>query len=821
MFEKFSELSKKVIAQSEEIALKMGTQVDTHHILIALLNTHGSLSYEVLKNYNINQEQIQLLLSLSETKLVTNSTVSDDYKDLLTKAMKIAVEHHHIMVDCEHLLLALLGNKKYSAYRLLLKMGVNPEDLKKNIEKLFEELAYLDEIIMDTSGDVLGVKVEGKNQKTKKVRTPALDYFAKDLIKLAKQNKFDPLIGRTTELNSIMQILLRRNKNNPILVGEPGVGKTAIVEGLTQIIAKGKASSEFEKTKIFILDIALLVAGTTYRGQFEERVKKIIEELENIPDSIVFIDEIHTLVGAGSAEGSLDMANILKPVLTRKTFRLIGATTAEEFRRFIEKDVAFERRFQKIDILEPNKIETKKILVGLKSQYEKFHKIKINDDAIDFIIEATDRYLPQKHFPDKAIDVIDQSLAGYKMKLTKKKPDITLQLNNKLEAKHDLIKKAIEDDQFDLAIKLQEEENKIKQEIKMRENQKNKKVIYDGEITIEDCAEIISRHTFIPVEHILSIKDKKISQIDKNLKTQIIGQEEAIDAIAKAIWRSRTGISNPNRPFGSFLFLGPTGVGKTELAKNLAFELYGSKKSIIKLDMSEFMERHSASSLIGAPPGYIGYQDAGRLTESVKRNPYSIVLFDEIEKAHPDIFNILLQILEDGYLTDSTGTQVNFRNTLIILTSNIGMKELTQEAEIGFKQFDSANDFVVDKQYQKIQSGVEKKVKEQFAPEFLNRLDQMIIFKPLGKNEIVKIVNLQLEELKKRISLQGIKLEIYPPAIDFLAQKGFDPEMGARPVRRAISEHLETAIAVALMHSKNQKNNFRVLVKGDKLVLSH
>lgn len=817
MFEKFSELSKKVISRSEEIAISMGAQVDTHHILMALTTTPGTLAYELLRNYQIDQDQLTLALSLQEAKEIKSLKINKDLKSLLTKSMNIAIKHHHIMVDCEHLLLACLSNKNYSSYLLLLKIGVEPETLKKQTEKLFGELAYLDEVIMDASEEALGVRSDTKEHKIKKPKTPALDYFAHDLVKNAKQNKFDPLIGRETELLNIMQVLLRRNKNNPILVGEPGVGKTALVEGLATLIAKNKAGFDFAKTRIFTLDLALLVAGTTYRGQFEDRVKKIIEELESIPDSIIFIDEIHTLVGAGSAEGSLDMANILKPVLTRKNFRLIGATTQEEFRKYIEKDLALERRFQKISVKEPNRFETKRILETLKNQYEKYHHIKIPSDAIDFVIEATARYLPNRYFPDKAIDVIDQAAASVKIKIPKTKrnpePDCFAELEKVIEKK----KKAIEEEKYKIAENHLEKENQLKEQIKKNSQQKNKELKMLGSITINDCARVISRWSNIPIEHILSLSTKKIVFIEKNLNSKIIGQEDAIKSISQAIWRSRSGVANPNRPIGSFLFLGPTGVGKTELAKNLAYELYGSKDSIIKFDMSEFMERHTVSSLIGAPPGYVGYEDAGRLTETIKNKPYSIVLFDEIEKAHSDIFNILLQIMEDGYLTDSKGKKVNFKNTLIILTSNLGMKELTQEASIGFQNFSSARVFTNQENYKNLQNDIIKKVKEKFAPEFLNRLDQIIIFKPLGKREIEKIVSIAIEELTARLTAQNIQLDISTPVIDFLANEGFNPEMGARPIRRVISQYLETPLAEQLLRKKNKEKKFKIIVKKDKL----
>ncbi len=818
MFEKFSELSKKILLTSEEIALSMKSPTDTHHVLLALVSTPGTLAFEILKNYHLNQDQLKLVYSLQEQKLNSKIKIKVDLKDMLVSAVKLAVDYHHITVDCEHILLSILKNKTYSGYKLLQKVGVDPEKIKNQVEKLFKELTYMDEIIMDTGNEVLGLKTLSKNNHFKKLKTPAIDYFTTDLVKVAKSNKLDPLVGRETELNQIMQVLLRRNKNNPLLVGLPGVGKTALVEGLSALVAKNQAGIDFSKTKIYILDLALMVAGTTYRGQFEERLKKLIEELEILKNAIIFIDEIHTLIGTGSAEGSLDMANILKPVLSKKSFRIIGATTQEEYRKYIEKDAAFARRFQKITINEPNKNETFKILHILKNQYEKFHSIKINDEVINYVIEATDRYITDRYFPDKAIDIIDQTAASVRMNSGKKVVDpiydclerLDKSINNKIQA--------ISKNNFILANKYSQQEKTIRREL-FKIGRQDNKINFIGKINIEDCASTISKITNIPFEHILSLTNKQISQIDKNLKQKIIGQDNAIKIVSEAIWRSRTGVSNPNRPIGSFLFLGPTGVGKTELAKNLAFELYGSKESLIKFDMSEFMEKHTFSSLIGAPPGYVGYDDAGRLTEIIRQKPYSVILFDEIEKAHSDIFNLLLQVMEDGYLSDAKGNKINFKHSILIMTSNLGMKELTQEAAIGFAQTSRSKILAEKQNYSDLKNQVMKKVKEYFAPEFLNRLDKIIIFNPLGKREIEKIIELELKELETRLKYQKININISFPVIELLAEKGFDPEMGARPIKRAISDYLETALAKHLIKYPDQKS-VRILRKKDNLFVS-
>lgn len=808
-FDKFSEIAKKVIVRADQIGKDLFSSTSTEHLLLALIQTEGTLAYEVLRQYDVTEEQVKLVLSFKKNqKSKSGSTV--EFKNTLKRALKIAMELKHLNVDSEHLLLAILSDKSALGYILIAKLGIEPRSLKTQIERLFEELAYLDEIIIDSALD----SQQSKLDKTKKrLRTPALDFFCKDLVKQVKAGKIDPIFERENEIEQIMQVLLRKNKNNPLLIGPSGVGKTAIVEGFAGMIAKKQAPSSFQNCKIFGLDLGSLVAGTTYRGQFEERVKKVIDELQSVDNAILFIDEMHTMVGMGSAEGSLDFANILKPILTKKSFRVIGATTEEEFRKFVEKDPALERRFQKININEPSKEQTKKILLQLTPYFARFHNIVIGPEVIDFTIETTDLYLKNRYFPDKAIDAIDQASSSIRLEYDKKRPaqeNLIDTLDQMIEAKNEAVLR----EEYQKALKFLAKENEIKQKIsEQNKSVQNRKIKPIGQINIEAIAEVISRWSSIPREHILAQSTTSIKNLDRLLNRHIIGQKEAISKISKAIWRGRAGISSPERPQGSFLFLGPTGVGKTETVKNLAQELFGSKDSIIKLDMSEFMERHSSARILGAPPGYVGYDDSNKLINQISKNPYSVVLFDEIEKAHPDITHLLLQILEDGYYTDSKGKKINFRHAIIILTSNLGMHEFNEAIKIGFEK----NQEEIPN-YDELKNAAIKKVKEHFAPEFINRLDDIIVFNPLNQKEVRQIVYLEIEKLLQRLNHKKITLYFEDNIIEFLAKKGFDPKFGARPIKRAIIDYLENPLAKAILDNPNQKQ-FRILQKGEHLIV--
>ncbi|MEX1123938.1 MAG: ATP-dependent Clp protease ATP-binding subunit, partial [Patescibacteria group bacterium] len=635
--------------------------------------------------------------------------------------------------------------------------------------------------------------------------------------KLAKDHKLDPVIGRQKEITRMTQILIRRVKNNPVLTGEAGVGKTAIVEGLAQKIAAGDVPTQLADKRVLSLDLALLISGTTYRGQFEERTKRLVDEIIKSGNVILFVDELHTIVGAGAAEGSIDLSNILKPALAKGQLRLIGATTNDEYRKYIEKDPALERRLQRVNVDEPSVEETVAILAGLKTAYEKHHNVIIEQEAIAAAADLSKRYISDRFLPDKAIDLIDEAAAATQLeeKQLKTHNRLTDLEKRRKRAKGEHLKHA-ENLEYEkaaewrvLEFKLIDEIEKLKAKLPKRSKTRA--------ITREDIAKIVSMWTGVPVQALAKTDKIRLTNLEKNLSEFIVGQQQAIKTIASAIRRSSTGVGDPNRPLGSFIFLGPTGVGKTELAKVLAREVYGREEALIKVDMSEFMEKHNVSRLVGAPPGYIGYEDAGKLTESIRRQPYSVVLLDEIEKAHPDVFNMLLQVMEDGYLTDAKGRKVNFKNTILIMTSNIGMSELNRQAAIGFK---TIGDKSTEQRYEEIKSKIQDELKQHFRPEFMNRLDKTIIFRPLGKPEVKEIVRRQIQLLSDRLLPEGIEIQVAPEAVSFLAEKGFDPEFGARPVRRVITEYIEDPLSELLLTGRLSKSApIRVLRKGAKLAL--
>lgn len=791
IFAKFSESARGILISSQQIAESMNSIIGSEHILIALVLNRGTFANEILREYDINLDQIKLILSLhglgspkSDTKL------SEDAQSLLLGATKIAADYNHLTVDAEHLLLAMVKNKKHVAFDVIQRLGVNPEHIERQIEGLFEEIAEVDRLMKREE------KIEKKVTKTKtKTKTPALDYFTVDLTVKALQNQLDPVIGREKEINRAIQILSRRTKNNPVLVGEPGVGKTAIVEGLAQRIVAGQVPTNLLGKRLISLDLTLLIAGTMYRGQFEDRVKKIMDEIKNSADIVLFIDEIHTIVGAGSAEGSLDAANILKPALAKGWVRLIGATTNEDYRKHIKKDSAFERRLQPIQIEEPSKEESIAILHGLRPYYEKFHGVLISKEAVTAAVYLSARYITDRFLPDKAIDLIDEASAA--TRLNSQQNSTVIKLMKKIARLTREKDQAVLDEQYQTASRLKEQIDQLTTDI----DQLRKKLPEEVRpvITYEAIAKLVSEHTGVPLTHLVAEERLRYANISELLREHVIGQDEAIEKVATAIKRSRVGITDPNRPIGSFMFLGPTGVGKTELAKVLAREVFGSDKSLVRIDMSDFMERHNTSRLVGAPAGYVGYDDGGKLTEAVRRKPYSVILFDEIEKAHPDVFNVLLQIFEEGQLLDAKGQSVDFRNTIIILTSNLGMAELTRQAALGFQAESTTEEERAKKRYQEIKAKVVKTLQEQFRPEFLNRLDQILIFQPLGKEEIMTIVRKELAKLAKRVLEQGYKLAITKGAMLRLVELGSDPANGARPLRRAIADNVEAVLADHLL----------------------
>jgi ATP-dependent Clp protease ATP-binding subunit ClpC len=816
IFKKFSQNARKILISSQKIAESMGSAIGSEHLLLALAVTPNTLASGVLKEHMISMDQIRLVISLHASKNRATSGITNEAKDVLELAAIEAKNFGHNQIDSEHLLLAMVTKKTSKASEIISRIGIDPEEIRVQIENFFQDLKDLEESanIPKMQGplppDSYGAQFPN-DQPMEPMQPPFMqppkpvDHFTNNLTAAAKEGKIDPVIGRDREIQRVIQILCRRLKNNPVLIGEPGVGKTAIVEGLAQRITEGRVPSKLAGKKLIMLDLALLVAGTMYRGQFEERLKKVLDELVKKGDAILFIDELHTIVGAGSAEGALDMSNIIKPSLTKGQLRLIGATTADEYRKFIEKDPALERRLQKVTVDEPSPKETLAILKGIKSKYEAHHGVKITEEAMYAAVELSSRYISDRFLPDKAIDLIDEAAAAWQIKYDNKDLTKTASLEKQLSEVKTQKEKEVQNENFEKAANLRNLEIRLKEEIESL-GAKQKPLATKNEITREDIARVLALWTNVPVESLKTDEKEKYLNLEKSLKKSIIGQDQAIGQIASAIKRSKTGIADPNRPIGSFIFLGPTGVGKTELARVLALELFGSREAITKIDMSEFMERHNVSRLIGAPPGYVGFEEAGRLTEKIRQKPYSIVLFDEIEKAHPEVFNILLQILEDGELTDAKGKKVNFKNTIVIMTSNIGLNRLNRQAQIGFAAA-GPKQKTASREYESLKNEILKELKEDFRPELLNRIDKIIVFNPLDKKEIKDIARLELEKLAARILKEGIELKLSDELVGFVARRGFDPNFGARPLRRVISDLIEDPLSEEILAGKFQRGD--------------
>lgn len=817
---RFSETAEKILRDSEMFATAMEAGIDTQHLLAAIANNPGTVAYEALRELLITPERVKLAITDRPELIQPVFGIADDMKRILKTAYRKASFYDSPTVDSEHLLLAITSTKDCNGYRVVEEIGIDPKVLRHQLEDYFDQIK--DTLGEEKDDDEMGHESLMPPLTHEGPRAPhrpktAIEYFTTDVTKLAKLGKLDPVIGRTKEIRRMLQILVRRVKNNPVLVGEPGVGKTAIIEGLAQKIAKGEAPTQLADKRILSLDLALLISGTTYRGQFEERTKKLIDEIIKADNVILFVDELHTIVGAGAAEGSIDMSNILKPALAKGQLRMVGATTNDEFRKHIEKDPALERRLQRVQVEEPSVEEAIQILQGLKSTYEKHHNVTIEADAVVAAVDLSKRYISDRFLPDKAIDLIDEAAAATQLEKTQVKVSNQL-IDLEKRRRHANIEhqKAAENFAYEesakwrvLELRLLSEIDKLKSKLPKRSKTRV--------ITREDIAQIVSMWTGVPVISLQKTDKIRLGNLEKNLSQFIVGQTEAIQSISAAIKRSSAGVSDPNRPLGSFIFLGPTGVGKTELAKVLAREVYGREEALVKIDMSEFMEKHNISRLVGAPPGYVGYEDAGKLTETIRRQPYSVVLLDEIEKAHPDVFNMLLQIMEDGYLTDAKGRRVNFRNTVIIMTSNIGMSELTRQAAIGFRTKDTESS---DHRYEEIKEQVMGMLKDSFRPEFLNRLDKVVVFKPLGKPEIKEIITRQIQLLADRLLPDGIEIRVEESAKEFIAEKGFDPEFGARPIRRVITEYIEDPLSDLLLTGRiSTKSPIRILRKGQKLAL--
>ena len=792
MQEKFTRQAKAALKLAESAARSWKhSYIGTEHILVGLLDEQEGTAGKILEEFGVDREKLESLI----TKLIAPSGVlvaeksagySPRAQKVREQAVKEAEKQNEDLAGTEHLLLAMLKETDCVGTRLLYTMGVN-------IQKLYS--AVLAAAGIDTNAIPEELQMS-KNQKGKQGSTTlTLDQYSRDLTAMAADGNLDPVVGRDKEIARLIQILSRRTKNNPCLVGEPGVGKTAIVEGLAQRIISGMVPESVKNKRVVVLDLSGMVAGSKYRGEFEERIRNVINEVRSNQGILLFIDELHTIIGAGGAEGALDASNILKPSLSRGEIQLIGATTLEEYRKYIEKDAALERRFQPVTVEEPSEEETIEILKGLRPYYEKHHGVAIEDSALEAAVKMSERYINDRFLPDKAIDIIDEAaskvrLGGYRMA-----PEVDAMELELHEIQKDK-EKAVKQADISLAKELQARQREIETEIskyKEKEERRNKRKKIS--VTEASVADIISDWTKIPVQRLTEGETKRLARLEKELHKRVIGQEEAVKAVAQAVKRGRVGLKDPNRPIGSFLFLGPTGVGKTELSKALAEAVFGSEQAMIRVDMSEYMEKHSVSKLIGSPPGYVGYDEGGQLSEKVRRNPYSVLLFDEIEKAHPDVFNILLQVLDDGHITDAHGRKVDFKQTIIIMTSNAGAQAIIEPKKLGFL---SNNDEKQD--YERMKSGVMEEVRRLFKPEFLNRIDEIMVFHPLNKTHIKKIVNIMLKTLEKRCKEQlDIQLKITESVKDFLAEAGFDSKYGARPLRRAIQTKLEDPMANALL----------------------
>ena len=808
---KFTNSAQNVLEIAKEIAIELGhNYIGTEHILYGLTEEENGVASKVLENQNINSEnvldEIENLIGRDEERTITSLGFTPRTKRVLENAFLEARKLDSDYIGTEHILIGIMREADSIAVRILLDLGINPQKLYNEIVKVLEE----DEDI--NSGD------SSQNRKTGSFNsTPTLNQYGTDLTKSASLGKLDPVIGRKNEIERVIQILSRRTKNNPCLIGEPGVGKTAVVEGLAEKIVQGDVPEILKDKRVVTIDLSSMIAGAKYRGDFEERIKKALNEVKKAGDVILFIDEIHTIVGAGSAEGAIDAANILKPLLARGEIQLIGATTLNEYRKYIEKDSALERRFSPVTVNEPTHEETVEILKGIRDKYEAHHNIKITDEAINAAVELSSRYINDRFLPDKAIDLVDE--ASSKIRLSSlEEPDSLKEMEEKIEKMNQEKEAAVKVQKFEKAAKIRDEVNKLKEELEAERNKwKNKKTKAIPKLTEEDIAKVIASWTGIPVAKITQDENKKLKNLDKELHKRVIGQNEAVDAVAKAIRRSRVGLKNPNRPIGSFLFLGPTGVGKTELSKALAENLFGTEDAMIRVDMSEFMEPHSVAKLIGAPPGYVGFDDGGQLTEKIRRKPYSVILFDEIEKAHPDVMNMLLQILEDGRLTDSQGRTVNFKNTVIIMTSNIGARLITEKKSLGFTNSAEEDEA---KEYEDIKKNVMAELKKQLRPEFINRIDDIIVFHKLNDEEINSIIDLLLKNVEQRLVEQGLNIKIDKSVKELIAKKGVDKEFGARPLRRAIQNIVEDKLAEEILDGNIKPGlEAKLVAKDDKVEL--
>jgi ATP-dependent Clp protease ATP-binding subunit ClpC len=804
MFNRFTERARKVILLAKEEAKRFNHDyIGTEHILLGLIREGEGVAAAVLQNLGLSSDQIRLevekLVQLGPSTIVSGDIpFTPKAKKVIELAMDEARNLGHNYIGTEHLLLGLIREGEGIAAQVLVNLGLDLGKVRQEVMELLGSTAP-------------GYSV-GSTQPVK-TKTPALDAFGRDLTQLARENKLDPVIGRKGEIERVIQILSRRTKNNPVLLGEAGVGKTAIVEGLAQQVIHAEVPELLKDKRVVILDLALMVAGTKYRGQFEERIKSVMDEIKRSENVIIFIDELHTLVGAGGAEGAIDASNILKPALARGEIQCIGATTLDEYRKYIEKDAALERRFQTIVVEPPSVEEAIEILKGLRDRYEAHHKVKYSDAALEAAAKLSNRYISGRFLPDKAVDLMDEAGSRARLSVLTAPPNLK-QNEERIELLRREKEASVKGQDFEKAAALRDQEREAKSELeRMKREWTRSKAEAQPVITAEDIAHIVSKWTGIPVIRLEEKETQKLLRMEEEIHKRVVGQQEAIEAISNAIRRSRAGLKDPKRPIGSFIFMGPTGVGKTMLARALAEFLFGNEDAIIQVDMSEYMEKFNVSRLVGAPPGYVGYEEGGQLTEKVRRRPYSVVLLDELEKGHPDVFNLLLQVLEEGRLTDSFGRKIDFKNCLLIMTSNIGAELLRKQGSLGFRAPKE------DVTYQDMKTQLLEEVKKAFKPEFLNRVDDIIVFRPLSREDLQKIVEFELAEVQGRLKELGVRIELTPAAKEFLIEKGFDPVYGARPIKRTISRYLEDSLAQEIIAGHFKEGSALVVdAEKDRLV---
>jgi ATP-dependent Clp protease ATP-binding subunit ClpC len=813
----FTPRAQQVLALARKEADRFNHNfVGTEHLLLGLIKLGQGVAVNVLQKMGLDLETVRMEVEKQvgtgpDQKMIGNIPYTPRVKKVLALAAKEAKHLNHTYVGTEHILLGLLREGDGVAARVLKNLDVDIEQTRQEILKeLDPNFTGQEEGGEQASAGAAG---EGKAEKKGEVKTPALKAFGRDLTEIARKGEMDPVIGRQNEIERVIQILCRRTKNNPVLLGEAGVGKTAIVEGLAQEIAKGNVPEILRDKRVITLDLALMVAGTKYRGQFEERIKAVMDEIRRAKNIILFIDELHTIVGAGSAEGTMDASNIIKPALSRGEMQCIGATTLNEYRKYIEKDAALERRFQSVKVEAPSIDEAIQILKGLRGKYEEHHKAEITDSAVESAVKLSDRYITDRYLPDKAIDLMDEAGSRARIGAMTRPPEIK-ELEADLEGIKTKKEKAIREQDFEGAASMRDKEKQTKEKIEgvmaaWKTSREEKRVKVDE----DDILQVVAKWTGVPVKRMEQGEAHRLLNMEQEMSHKVVGQREAVAAICKALRRSRADLKDPKRPIGTFALLGPTGVGKTLLAKSLAESMFGDSKALIQLDMSEYMERHNASRMIGSPPGYVGYEEGGQLTEQVRRKPYSVVLFDEIEKAHPDVMNMLLQILEEGKLTDNVGRVVNFRNTIILLTSNVGAETIKKQSTMGFSPISDENS------YEKMREKIMDEAKRQFRPEFLNRLDDIIVFRSLTKPDLIEILDLEIAKVMERLKAKNLVLTLDSKAKDFLVEKGYDPTYGARPMRRSVERYLEDPLAEELLKGNlHEGDPVEVTAENGKLV---